>query len=78
MRGLWGSGRAVKMVIVRIKWTSVYEKHLELCLAQIASQVLTIITIAPVNIVIAMQFVYVVLFVLSILLFTHEYHFYIQ
>lgn len=63
---------------VRIKLTFVYEKHLELCLTQIASQVLTIITITPVNIVIARQYVYVVLFVLSILLFTHEYHFYIQ
>lgn len=34
-----------RRVIVRIKCTSVYEKHLELCLAHITSKVLVIIII---------------------------------
>ena len=61
-----------KRVIVRIKHTSVYEKHRELCLTHITSKVLVmIIIIARVNI--CAVYIYIVLFnVLSILLFKHE------
>ena len=67
-----GGGRVAKRVIVRTKWTAVEEKHLELCLAQTASEVLAIIVIiAPISIIIAMQYTHIA-YVLSILLLTYE------